>query len=247
MIERTEHVVAVPNLPERLRGLRVVQLSDLHRSRLTSDWLLREAVSLANAARPDLIVLTGDYVTANPADIEPCAQIVDDLRARLGVFAVLGNHDYFTNGTAVRCALMDAGVTVLTNRNLCLTQGLRIVGIDDDRLGNPDIPAAFAGIPPDAPTLVLLHNPAFAERLADRACVVFSGHTHGGQIFLPFLTTYKLRSIGAKHYRTGWYTVGKTWLYVNRGLGQVGVPIRFRCPPEVAVFTLEPAAPLLCP
>ncbi len=240
-IECTEHTVAVPRLPEALRGLRVVQLSDLHRSQHTSDRVLHHAVSLANAAEPDLVILTGDFVTKDPADIGPCAHILAPLCARLGVYAILGNHDYTADGPAMAHALTQQGITMLTNRSVRLEHGLTLVGLDDDRCGRPNLPRAFDHVGPEDPTLVLCHNPAVAERVADRACIVFAGHTHGGQVRVPVLTPWKVRGIGAKHYRAGWFTVGNAKLYVHRGLGQVGLPFRFRCRPEVAVFTLEPA------
>lgn len=240
MIERTEHVVAIPYLPETLRGLRVVQLTDLHRSRLTPDRLLRHAVALANAARPDLILITGDFVTEDPADILPCAQIVSALHARLGVYAILGNHDYTADAPAMERALTHVGIHVLMNQSVRLEHGLWIVGLEDDRHGKPSVARAFSGISPDEPALVLIHNPGYAENVASRACIVFSGHTHGGQVRLPLLTAREVRRIGAKHYREGWYTLDRARLYVNRGLGRVGLPIRFLCRPEIAIFTLEP-------
>lgn len=242
MIQRTEHCVPVPFLPAALDGLRVAQLTDLHRSELTPDRLLRHAVSLTNAAAPDLILLTGDFVSEDPADIAPCAQIVSALHARLGVYAVLGNHDFNAGATAVERALTHVGVHVLTNRHARLSNGLYLVGLEDDRFGRPDVARAFAGIPPEAPTLTLIHNPALVELFAARPGIAFAGHTHGGQVRLPYLTAREVRRIGAKHYREGWYTVGKTRLYVNRGLGRVGLPFRFLCRPEVAFFTLTQEA-----
>jgi len=241
LIEQTQHTVKVPHLPEALRGLRIAHLTDIHRSEVTQDRLIHHAVALANAAQPDLTLLTGDYVTRNPNDITPCAHMLAGLRARLGVFAVLGNHDYTTDGKAMEHALTVQGITVLPNRSVCLPEGLRLVGLDDDRYHRTDVARAFADVEPNEPTLVLAHNPALVERVADRECVVFSGHTHGGQIRLPILTAREVRRIGAKHYRAGWFTVGKAKLYVNRGIGQVGVPIRFLCRSELAIFTLIPA------
>ena len=238
MIEETRHTVTVPYLPESLAGLRMVQLTDLHRSKLTADKVLHQAVELANAAKPDLILLTGDYVTEDTSDITPSAQILSKLQARLGIYAVLGNHDYHADGKAVEHALTRNGIQVLPNRSVCLPGGLQIVGLDDDRYKRTDVARAFAQVESAAPTLVLAHNPALVEKVADRECVVFSGHTHGGQIRVPILTARQIRSIGAKHYQAGWYTVGKAKLYVSRGLGQVGLPIRFRCRPEISLFTL---------
>jgi predicted MPP superfamily phosphohydrolase len=241
MIETTEHTVAIPYLPSALQGLRVAHLTDFHRSKQTSDIVLRHAVTIANAARPDLILLTGDYVSSDPQDIAPCAQILAPLKAPLGVFAILGNHDYYTDGTAVKRHLAELGFHVLLNRSIQLANGLRIVGLDDDRYHHTDVAQAFREVRPEEPTLVMAHNPALIEKLADRECLVFSGHTHGGQVRVPILTRREIRRIGAKHYEQGWYTVDKARLYVNRGLGQVGIPLRLFCRPELALFTL--AAP----
>jgi predicted MPP superfamily phosphohydrolase len=238
MIETTEHTVAVPHLPPALQGLRVAHLTDFHRSRHTSDILLRHAVAAANAAKPDLILLTGDFVTNDARDIAPCGHILAPLCAPLGVFAILGNHDYYTDGPAVERQLTGLGFQVLLNRSVRLSNGLRIVGLDDDRYHHTDVPQSFREVQPEEPTLVMAHNPALIERMADRECVVFSGHTHGGQVRVPILTKREIRRIGAKHYEQGWYTVGKARLYVNRGLGRVGIPLRLFCRPELALFTL---------
>ncbi len=240
MIERTEHQVSVPNLPEKLRGLKVVQLTDLHRSFLTSDRIIRHAVSMANAENPDLILITGDFVTEDPADITPCGHLIAPLRARLGVYTVLGNHDYTADASAVCRMLKHSGFTILMNENREAVKGLWVVGLEDDRHGHPNPEQGFENIPENSAILAMIHNPGYSEKIADRTCVAFSGHTHGGQVKMPILTSRELRRIGAKHYRAGWYTVGKVSLYVNRGIGKVGVPIRFRCKPEIAVFHLTP-------
>lgn len=235
----SEHIVSLPNLPAGLSGLRVAHITDLHRSRLTSDFVLREAISRINELRPDLIIITGDFVTNTPADIAPCAEIVSCLRARLGVYGCLGNHDYTAGAAKVRVAMANAGVTILVNSSAEIAPGLRIVGLDEDRHGRPDIVRAWQDVQPDDATLALVHNPGWGEKLGDRSCVIFCGHTHGGQIKLPFLTAREVRRIGAKHYVEGWFKFERARMYVNRGLGQVGFAARFRCPPEIALFTLE--------
>ncbi len=250
-LERTEHTVALPHLPAALAGLRVVQLTDLHRSRHTSDRLLRAAVAQCVAWRPDIILLTGDFVNHDPADIAPCMEILAPLAPRttggsiapLGVYAVPGNHDRRAGLEQVQAGLAGLGITFLLNSSVRLDNGLALVGIDEDWHGTPDVELAFAGIPPDAPTLALAHNPGTADLMADRECLIFSGHTHGGQVNVPFLTAHVVRWIKAKHYRAGWYTVGRAQLYVNRGLGNADLPIRFRCRPEIALFTLSPSPP----
>lgn len=238
MIETTEHRVILPYLPPELRGLRLAQLSDFHRSRLTPDSLIRHAVACANEARPDLLLLTGDFVTQDPKDIAPCMHLLAPLKARLGVFAVLGNHDYTADARATAHGLERLGFTVLTNQNHRLEQGLCIAGLEDDRYGTPDAKRMLHGISAREPLVVMSHNPVGAEHLADRECLVVSGHTHGGQVRMPLLTAREVRRIGAKHYREGWFTVGKAQLYVNRGLGRTGLPVRFLCKPELSLFTL---------
>ena len=245
-MQTTRHRVILPHLPPHLNGLRVAQLSDFHRSRLTSDALIAKAVARVVQEAPDLIVLTGDFVNSDPADIEPCmnllAPLVNSGIAPLGVYAVHGNHDVKAGLEPIQQALEASGIDYLRNQSRLLANGVWVVGLDEDWYGTPDVEAAFAGIPHDAPIIVLAHNPGEADLVADRACVAFSGHTHGGQIRLPLLTNRVVKWIKAKHYRAGWYTTGKAQLYVNRGIGNADVPFRFLCPPEVAFFTLHSQA-----
>ena len=238
MIEITRHPLPIRGLPAALNGCRIAHLTDWHRSFRTPDALLRKAVALTNAEKPDVIVLTGDYITDDPNDIAPCGEIMAGLCAKSGIFAVLGNHDYGTDGPAMIRALEKAGVELLTNRSVRLKNGLQIVGVDDDILGGPNIARAFAGVSETLPTIALCHNPAFAENLTDRNCLILAGHTHGGQIRVPILTAWKIRKIHAKRYLRGWFEMGKARLYVNRGLGNVGFSFRFRSRPEIALFTL---------
>ena len=240
MISQTEHTLTVPYLPETAVGLRVAHLTDLHRDPLTPDATIREAIATANTARPDVIVLTGDFVSHRQEDVAPVAEMLAALTAPLGVYAILGNHDFRAGGENVRRALTEVGITMLDDRAERLACGLTLVGITDDIEGDGERGRALAGIAETEAVFALIHNPADAERFSERACVAVSGHTHGGQVVVPFLTRWKLRSIFAKEYRAGFYQVGKVTLYVNRGVGNVGVPFRFRTPPEVALFRLEP-------
>ncbi len=238
MISVTRHTYKFNSLPEALEGFRIAHITDIHRSHFTSDRVIRKALALAMMEKPDLILLTGDYVTESSTDIEPCGHLLSVLSASKGICAVLGNHDYNAGASSVTRMLTRLGITVLNNSNVRLENGLCIAGLEDDRYGRPEPGRALHGIGSSEPLLVLAHNPAVAELLAHRRCLVLSGHTHGGQILLPVLTPRELKRIGAKHYRWGWYRVGEAELYVNRGIGQVGLPIRFLCRPEVAIFTL---------
>ncbi|MCS6777472.1 MAG: metallophosphoesterase [Chloroherpetonaceae bacterium] len=237
----TEQVLPVPYLPAALRGLRVAHLTDLHRCYLTPDPLLHEAVHRTVQLCPDLIVLTGDFVYRAPTDIEPCAEILSPLRADLGVYAILGNHDYDAGAAAVVSALQRIGFQLLINRRAYLAPGLWIAGVDDDRAGRPDPAAAFDGVGTEEPVLTLIHNPRLVRRLPNRPMIALAGHTHGGQVILPWVTAWKLRQIGAECFRAGWYTVGNIRMYVNRGIGNAGVPFRLGAPPEIALFVLKPA------
>lgn len=241
MIEITRHTLRVVDLPEALRGFRIAHLTDWHRSFRTPDALLRKAVELTNAEKPDVIVLTGDYVTDDKKDIAPCGEIIAGLSARLGIYAVLGNHDHGTDGPAMARALEKAGVEMLTNGSAKPLAGLWIVGVDDDILGKPSLERAFKDAEENKQTFILCHNPAFAEKLTEHNAIILTGHTHGGQVRVPFITAWKIRKIHAKHYARGWFTLGKSRLYVNRGLGNVGFSFRFLSRPEIAIFTLHNA------
>lgn len=237
MIQCTSHQVALPFLPDSSSGLRVVQLSDLHCGRKTKQSTLDRAITLAQQFCPHVVVLTGDFVTRAGPDVATCGTLLKRLSAPLGIFAVLGNHDYSADARAVRAMLADCSIQLLSNESVRLDSGIWLAGLEDLRCGNPDPWHMLLGVPDHAALLVLSHNPVGAEMVQARSCMVLSGHTHGGQILLPFFTRREVRRIGAKHYRAGWYTVGMARLYVNRGLGQVGLPFRFLCPPEVTSFT----------
>ncbi len=239
MIRLTHHEFNLPGLPTELDGLRAVQLSDLHRSRLTSDSVLKKAVAMALDFKPDIVFLTGDFVTVSPSDVDPCGHILAPLRAPLGVFAVLGNHDYTVSAALVTAMLEKHHIRVLVNDNIRLGNGLVVAGLEDDRYGKPDVARTLRGVKPGEPLVVLAHNPIHVEKFTTTACLMLSGHTHGGQIHLPLLTRREMRRIGAGKYRAGWYTAGKASVYVNYGLGQVGLPVRFLCRPEVSCFTFR--------
>lgn len=230
-----------------MRGLkapvRVVQLTDLHRSWCVSEGYLAHIMARTNRLKPDLIALTGDYVTRSSSYAESCAQCLQKLHAPLGVYGVLGNHDYWCDrqqgSEAVIDALEAANVRLITNRNTIFENGLALVGVDDCVTGLPDIDTAFHGVPINAPTLTLTHNPLIYDRLRRRKCLTLAGHTHGGQIRVPLITNAFL----GLHYLCGWYHDAQMpgRMYISRGLGVVGIPMRYRSLPEIAVFDLLPA------
>ena len=240
----TVEAVKLPihGLHPALVGFKIVQLSDLHFMPFTPLRLIQEAVTAANARQPDLIVLTGDYVTHDADTIFGMTKVLAQLNARYGVFAVLGNHDTRAGARIVRQGIGEAGITVLHNRGLVLTVGastFNLAGVDDCLWGHPDLNAALAGLARTAPTLLLAHEPDVIDDFSrdGRVTLQLSGHTHGGQVRLPILGTPVLPRMGEKYVK-GLFQVNQSYLYVNRGVGMVSLPIRFNCPPEITEITL---------
>ena len=253
--------VAVRGLPRAFDGLTIAQLSDLHRSYAVSAAYLNRCVDLANALEPDLIALTGDYLTyirdfrawlepavvgdrrKAPEYLRDVAACVARARARYGVFACLGNHDRWYNASAVADALRGAGAVVLRDQHLTIRindELLPIVGIDDPWGGWANMPRAFAGV--EAPfVLVLMHRPDFFEHWVRRGShLLLAGHTHGGQVKLPFIGPPVLSRYGRK-YPHGLFRRDDVQMYVNRGIGVTPPAVRLNCPPEIAFIRLEAA------
>ena len=244
VIEVTHRQIELARLPAAFAGLRLVQLSDIHHGLYMPSERVTQAVELANRLEPDLVALTGDFVSNSVHYIEPVAEALGRLRAPLGVFAVLGNHDYRVGAHRVAAALERHAIAVLRNRHVCLARGsasLFVAGVDDGRHKQDNLRQALAGTSPETTTLLLCHNPAILPLAA--ACgveLILSGHTHGGQIGMP-----RLRSLAAARglrlpLAHGWREFNGTKLYVSRGLGTVILPIRFRCPAEIPVLQLQP-------
>lgn len=238
-IERRE--VVLRRLPRELDRFRIVQLSDLHLGPLTSGDQLRRAVEVANNLNPDIIALTGDYISHERQYAAPCAEIVGRLRARCGVFAVLGNHDHWTDAALITDLFRAEGIKVLINEGMRFEKdgaSFWLAGVDDTMVGLEDLPLALAGARADEMKLLLAHNPIILRRAA-RAGVdfVLSGHTHGGQV-----TIRSERSASGRPRRRllrGLGRQGETQIYVTRGLGTVILPIRYGCPPEVSLLELR--------
>lgn len=248
--------VPVADLGGGFAGLRIVQLSDIHCSRRVSEAYLSDAVELAHRQQPDLIALTGDFIHAGYGHVEEAARVMGYLKAPLGVWAVLGNHDYSVRNAlgrrkyphlhrAVSDALQKHGVRVLENESILLTREhdrLYLVGLGDLWSKAFDPLKALAGLDAHVPRIILAHNPCSIEHLHGQRCdLMLSGHTHGGQINLPRLGRVGLGRLG-KRYAAGLYQLPHGCLYVNKGIGYGSFPLRYQVRPEVAVFTLQPMA-----
>ncbi len=244
-VELTHLHLRLPRLAPQFHGYRIVQISDLH-----IEWLgqarLAQVVELTNASRPDLIVLTGDFVTAtHPRVPDRLVPGLSGLQAGDGVVAVLGNHDYWgrPGPGVVLSALRDSGVTNLNNAVLTLERDgalLHVAGLDSVRARRHRLDRVLEALPAEGTAILLVHEPDYADVTArtNRFDLQLSGHSHGGQVVLPVMGPPRLPPLARKYY-SGLYRVGRMLEYTNRGIGMVGLPVRFCCRPEITLFTLE--------
>jgi hypothetical protein len=243
--ELTETDIFIRDLPAGFDGFRIAQVSDVHHSSLVSAAEVRRVVELANSARADLVALTGDYTTASRKYVEPCAEILAGLAAPHGVWAVLGNHDHHTDPLLTRRALAARKINLLDNANTRLRRGgdeLQLAGVGDWSWNDNDWGRAFAGVDRGSPTVLLSHQPSVLDRPeTEGVSLILSGHTHGGQVSLPLVGTPVAHMNEFKYVR-GRFERGATQLYVTRGTGTIGLPLRFGARPEIAVLRLRRAA-----
>jgi predicted MPP superfamily phosphohydrolase len=234
-------VISLPRLPRALHGLRIVQLTDLHHSPFTGSKQLERAIEAANNLQPDIVALTGDYVSHEREYAAPCAELVGRLQARYGIYAVLGNHDHWTDAPLVADLFRAEGIRVLINEGLRFELGeasFWLAGVDDTMVGLEDLPLALAGSRANEMKLLLAHNPVILRRAA-RAGVdlVLSGHTHGGQV--AWRSERSASGRPRRRMLKGLGRLGSTQIYVSRGLGTVVLPIRYGCPPEISLLELR--------
>jgi predicted MPP superfamily phosphohydrolase len=235
------HAIFLRRLPRPLNGLRIVQLSDIHHSPFTGSAQIKHAVETANTLEPDVIALTGDYVSHAREFAAPCAEMLGRLRARYGVYAVLGNHDHWTDAPLITDLFRAEGIRVLINEGMHFEQkgaAFWLAGVDDTMVGLEDLPLALAGARADEMKLLLAHNPIILRRAA-RAGVdlVLSGHTHGGQI--AWRSERSASGRPRRRLLRGLGSRAETQIYVTRGLGTSVLPIRYGCPPEVSLLELR--------
>jgi hypothetical protein len=247
----TRRVLSWPDLPPGLDGLTVLHLSDLHAGAHLGEATMQELVAQANALHPELIVQTGDMIDISPSYIPPYVRAFRELRAPLGVVTVLGNHDRYTGERAVIAGCRDAGQVVVQNGCHPVERNgvtLALLGIADPGTWQVDDPqaaavdAALRAAPPGAFQVLLAHRPGAWDSAAPRRIpLTLAGHIHGGQFYVPALG-WSLGRLITK-YVMGHFQRGPSQLYVSRGIGVVGVPIRVFVPPEIALFTLRRASP----
>lgn len=241
----SETDVFIRDLPGRFENFRITQLTDIHHSRILGLSEVRRVVSLAQETKPDMFVLTGDYSTSYRRYIEPCAEALSGLSAPEGVWAVLGNHDHYTDPELTTRALERNHIAVLNNAHTTLQRGpdaLQLSGIDDWTWNAVNWPRAFAGLDPKTPTVLLSHQPTVLDFEQTRnVALIISGHTHGGQLNFPLLGAPARFATKDLKYAQGLFRRGETQLYVSSGTGVIGLPLRFGVRPEIAVLRLRRA------
>jgi len=232
----------IKNLHPALEGFRIVQLSDIHLAPLTKLELIQKAVIKTNRLKPDLIVLTGDYIWLDVEAIFDLAPVLAQLDAKYGVVSIIGNHDIWEGLDIVKVGFREARLPLYANQGIPLQIGkgnLHIACLDDAWSGTPDLNIAMQNWVPDSPVVLLLHEPDPADfySLDERISIQLSGHTHGGQVRLPGIGALILPHLGKKYdYRL--YRVHDMWLYTNPGIGVINEPVRFHCPAEITEIIL---------
>ena len=243
--------VELPEWPPALADLKVALVSDLHAGAPHVDERrVDQVVAAVNRTRPDLIALLGDYVdpTVTFGDyvaVEAVAARLAQLEAPLGVFAVLGNHDWENDGERVVRALREQRIEVLENDTVSVDlagQVIWLVGLADPNMRAADLATPFSLVPDGAPLLVLSHDPDLFVKMPDRPLLALAGHTHGGQVNVPLVRDLVTPSRFGDRYAGGLHALGRRVMYVSRGIGTSGHPVRFRATPEVVLLKLAGSA-----
>jgi uncharacterized protein len=253
-VETTERTFRIANLPPQFDGFRIVQISDIHLEEFTEEYFVREVIRQVNALSADLLLVTGDFVSRGPLSVGMSMEAAARCGALLSTLAcpqrygVLGNHDVVIGSRMIRDHMEDNGLPLLVNEYLRIERGgahIFLGGVDDIAEGHPNLALALPERP-DAPVILMAHEPDYANKIVAHergrlVDLIISGHTHGGQVRIPWIRPLALPPLG-RIYPEGHYFLGKTQLYVNRGIGTVGVPFRLNCPAEITVATLRPAS-----
>lgn len=247
-IEVVRLSLTLPRLSPAFDGYKLAHISDIHMGTGMTGERLHRIVEMVNAEQPDAVAITGDFVTHNPVAlaVQALVDALRRLRPRDTAAAVLGNHDHWTDPAAIRRALRDSNVPDLSNRVHTLRRGdamLHLAGVDDYWERQARMEDVLAHLPPQGAAILLAHEPDYADISSPtgRFDMQLSGHSHGGQVIVPFYGPLVLPTYGKK-YPLGRYQVGTMIQYTNRGLGTVNPAVRFNCRPEITVFTLRAPA-----
>lgn len=240
IVEKIE--ISLARLPKKLENFRIVHLSDIHHSPFTGLEHITRAIEIANSLKPDMFILTGDYVSHETEYIAPAAEVLGKLESEFGTFACLGNHDHWTDAEMVTRDFRAAGINVLINEGFrfeAQDASFWLCGVDDYMVGKTDLRAALRGSYPDEMKLLLAHNPVIVRQAARYGVdLILSGHTHGGQVKLR---DEEKRILPRRKLKNGLHRRKDTQIYITRGIGTVVLPVRFGCPPEISLLELRNA------
>ncbi len=232
--------VELDRLPKKLDGFKIIHLSDIHHSPFTSFEHIARTVKIANRLKPDMFVLTGDYVSHEPEFIRPVAELMGGLRSEFGTHACLGNHDHWTDPSAVAAAFRENGINMMVNEGFrfeARDASIWLAGVDDHMVGKTDLTAALKGSYPDEMKLLLAHNPIiFRKSVRYGVDLTLSGHTHGGQVRVR---DKNRRLIRRRKLSNGLHRRKDSQIYITRGIGTVVLPVRYQCPPEITFLELR--------
>lgn len=237
--------IKLQNLPKAFEGKTLAVLADFHNGPYVSIPFIRQAKDIAQSLNADMYALVGDFAhkgTHTDEQLLPCLEALQTLEAPLGVYAVPGNHDMQNSGQVYRDCIAMTRITDLTNKSVSIRQGddeLWLAGVDDLWWGQPDLETAIREVPSEGNVILLSHNPDYAEWPSDpRISLMLSGHTHGGQVYLPLAGAPWMPSRFGEKYRHGLCQGPAHPVFVSRGLGEAGVPLRMNSPPEINLLTL---------
>jgi len=235
--------INIPRLPTPFQGYRIVHISDIHYGQWISADRLMGVVSLINQQEPDIVAITGDFVSYSGENVEDLITGLKGIRVRDAALAVLGNHDYWLDAKRVRSILSESSITELNNDVYTVTRAgyaLHIAGIDSVTVKKNQLDKVLQKLPPNGPAILLAHEPDFADISAEtkRFSLQLSGHSHGGQLVIPKFGTL-FRGNRSRKYPLGKYQVGEMVLYTNRGIGTNAFWIRINCAPEITVIDLQ--------
>jgi len=234
--------IDLERLPKNLDGFKIIHLSDIHHSPFTNIEHIKRAVKIANRLKPDMFVLTGDYVSHETQYIAPVAKVLGKLRSEFGTYACLGNHDHWTDAASVTGHFREEGINVLINEGFRFEGrggSFWLAGVDDHMVGLTDVPAALKGSYPDEMKLLLAHNPIiFRKAVRAGVDLTLSGHTHGGQVKIR---DDEKRILPRRRLSSGLHRRKSSQIYITRGIGTVVLPVRYQCPPEISLLTMRSA------
>jgi predicted MPP superfamily phosphohydrolase len=232
--------IEIARLPKKLDGFKIIHLSDIHHSPFTNLEHIERAIKVANRLKPDMFLLTGDYVSHETRYIAPVAKALGNLSSPFGTFACLGNHDHWTDPELVTKKFRAAGIEMLVNRGFRFEgrdASFWLAGVDDHMVGKTDLAGAMKGSYPDEMKLLLAHNPLiFRQAVRYGVDLTLSGHTHGGQVKVR---DPQKRLLPKRKLSSGLHRRKESQIYITRGIGTVVLPIRYQCPPEISLLELR--------